>query len=105
MYVYIYLTQNLSVVKRILTYLNVTLNLKRILVDFEVAIHSAIANVWPEIEIKGCRFHLGQSWWRKIQEIGLSAEYKDRSSEVGKFLKYFLVCNFSTQMNRKCICV
>jgi len=52
----------------------VDLNVKRILVDFEIAIHSAITDVWPIIEIKDCRFHLGQSWWRKIQELGLSAE-------------------------------
>ncbi|CAC5387124.1 unnamed protein product [Mytilus coruscus] len=31
------------------------------------------------------RFHLGQNWWRRIQTIGLSTEYKERSSEVGKW--------------------
>jgi len=57
-------------------------------VDFEIAINTAITNVWPTIEIKGCRFQLGQSWWRKIQELGLFAEYKDQSSEISTFLKH-----------------
>jgi hypothetical protein len=30
--------------------------------DFEKAIHSAASFIWPESDIKGCRFHLGQSW-------------------------------------------
>ena len=41
------------------------LNLKflpqTIYVDFEEAIHYPILSVWPETNIKGCRFHLGQS--------------------------------------------
>ncbi|KAF0765682.1 MULE domain-containing protein, partial [Aphis craccivora] len=39
--------------------------------DFEWTIHLAILSVWPSITLKGCRFHLGQSWYRKIQSIGL----------------------------------
>jgi len=68
------------------------LNLKflpqTIYVDFEEAIHNSILSVWPEINIKGCRFHLGQSWWRKIQNLGLTNEYKS-DSELSKYLKYF----------------
>ena len=41
--------------------------------NFEIDIHSAIRGVFNgRFIIKGCRFHLGQSWWRKIQELGLS---------------------------------
>jgi len=32
--------------------------IKIIYVDFEVAIHNAINEVWPLSEIRGCRFHL-----------------------------------------------
>ena len=39
--------------------------------------------------IKDCRFHLGQSWWKKIKELELSAEYKNVNSEIGAFLKNF----------------
>ena len=31
--------------------------------DYEGAIHRAINIVWPKAEIKGCRFHLAQSWY------------------------------------------
>ncbi|KAL4123193.1 hypothetical protein QTP88_015416 [Uroleucon formosanum] len=37
-------------------------------------------------EIKGCRFHLGQSWWRKVQNLGLANEYKYKT-ETGLFLR------------------
>ncbi len=50
-------------------------------IDFEYAMHT----------ISCCRFHLGQSWWRKIQAVGLSVEYKDKSSEIGKWLTIFFL--------------
>jgi hypothetical protein len=44
-------------------------------IDFEYAMHSAILTKFPNSTISCCRFHLGQSWWRKIQAVGLSVEY------------------------------
>ena len=32
-------------------------------------------------------FHLGQSWWRKIQSLRLSKHYGKKDSEVSQFLK------------------
>ncbi|KAL4112342.1 hypothetical protein QTP88_016151 [Uroleucon formosanum] len=63
----------------------------QVFIDFEIAIHMAVESVWPTSQIRGCRFHLAQSWWRKIQNLGLSAIYKDTSSEneTGNFLKLF----------------
>lgn len=61
---------------------------KNITVDFELAIHKAIENVWPNTTIIGCRFHLTQSWWRNIQKCGLTSFYKDDSSEIGKWIRY-----------------
>ena len=58
-------------------------------VDFEYAMHSAILTKFPNSTISCCHFHLGQSWWRKIQAVGLSVEYKDKSSEIGKWLTHF----------------
>jgi hypothetical protein len=46
-------------------------------IDFECAMHSAILIKYPNSTISCCRFHWGQSWWRKIQAVGLSVEYKD----------------------------
>jgi hypothetical protein len=37
--------------------------------------HSAILAKFPNSTINCCRFHLGQSWWRRIQAVGLSVEY------------------------------
>jgi hypothetical protein len=39
--------------------------------DFEQAIHLAISEIFPKVIRKGCRFHLGQTKWRKIQSLGL----------------------------------
>lgn len=58
-----------------------------IVVDFEKAIHTAAKNIWPQIKIIGCRFHLSQAWWRHIQKFGLSKDYKE-GTEVGKWLGY-----------------
>jgi len=40
--------------------------------DFKTAIHSAVTTIWSGGEVKAFRFHLGQSWWRKILSFGLS---------------------------------
>jgi len=43
--------------------------------NFKTAIPTAVTTVWPSCEVKARRFHLGQSWWRKIQSLGLSKQY------------------------------
>ena len=44
--------------------------------DLETAIHDAVTTMRPCLEVKACRFHLGQSWWRKIQPLGLGNQYR-----------------------------
>jgi hypothetical protein len=44
-----------------------------------IAIHNAIKRTWQEGSILGCRFHLSQAWWRKMQELGLSQDYKSNN--------------------------
>lgn len=61
---------------------------KHVTIDFEKAIHKAVLNVWPSTEIRGCRFHLFQAWWRKIQNLGLSTQYSQKSSNLHKWLRY-----------------
>lgn len=60
---------------------------KAVIVDFELAIHKSLRVVWPNAHIIGCRFHLTQAWYRKIQSLGLSNEYKNNYSAKGKWLK------------------
>jgi hypothetical protein len=55
--------------------------------DFEAAIHNAVTTVWPGLKFKACRFHLGQSWWRKMQSLGLSKQFGKKDCEVSQFLK------------------
>jgi hypothetical protein len=50
--------------------LNITFSPKTVFADFEMGIHLALLKAWPSINLKGYRFHLAQSWWRKIQTIG-----------------------------------
>ena len=59
-------------------------------VDFEESMMKGIRSIFPATNIKYCRFHLGQAWWRKIQNLGLANEYKDSAnSEIGKGLTAF----------------
>jgi len=49
--------------------------------------HTVLNDVFPVASLKCCRFHLGQAWYRKMQNLGLSQDYKDSDSEIGKWLK------------------
>jgi len=69
-------------------------------VDFESSIHKAANIVWPLVKIQGCHFHLGQSWWCKIQELGLTSEYINKSSKVGSFIKYIFGLPYSMLLKR-----
>jgi hypothetical protein len=46
-----------------------------------------VTTAWPGCEVKACRFHLRQSWWRKIKSLGLSKQYGKKGSEVSQFVK------------------
>ena len=71
------------------TDLQLILNISCLHLDFEHATHNAARAIWPEIDIKGCQFHLSQSCWRKVQSLGLAAEYKNPESNVGNWIKSF----------------
>ena len=66
--------------------LGYTLKFDIITVDFERAMHKAIKEITPLSIIRGCRFHLGQSWFRKIQSLGLSSISKDSNNLQGRWL-------------------
>ena len=58
-------------------------------IDFEKAMHNSVRRNFRQANISCCCFHLGQSIWRKIQTIGFSAQYRDKDSEIGKWLTLF----------------
>nr|CAI5835530.1 unnamed protein product [Callosobruchus analis] len=64
-----------------------TLSPQEVVIDFEYGIHKSVCTIWPSAKIIGCRFHLSQPWYRKILQLGLSEEYKNSESIVGKYLK------------------
>ena len=51
----------------------------KILLDFEKAAINMFAEQYPASEIKGCYFHLCQSFNRKISEIGLKKVYENNA--------------------------
>ena len=42
---------------------------KTLRLDFEQAAHAAAKTTISGLILKGCLFHLKQSWWRKIQKL------------------------------------
>jgi hypothetical protein len=74
--------------------------------DFEIAIHNAVTTVWPGCEVKACRFHFGQSWWRKVQSLGLSKRYGKNNSEVKSVLEENIrTIVFTTGGSERLLCV
>ena len=73
---------------------NLNLRPEVVHLDFERAMHNAVSAFFPDTRIDFCRFHLGQCWCRKIQALGLSGLYKDKSTEEGKWLSKFFDISF-----------
>ena len=57
-----------------------------VMIDFEAAMWKALAAVLPDVQIKGCAFHLSQAVWRKVQELGLQKAYTD-DEDVHKIIR------------------
>ena len=49
---------------------------------------SSCGHVFPDAKIKACNFHVGQAWHRKLQQIGLAAEFQS-NSETSTCIKSF----------------
>lgn len=59
-----------------------------VIIDFELAIKKAIESVFAGTKIYGCSFHMGQSIWRKIQNIGLAEAYRNNNIIKNTLRKY-----------------
>jgi hypothetical protein len=57
--------------------LDLSFSAEMIMMDFKLTAVNSARSAFPNISIKGCLFHLNQSLWRKLQELGLSAQYRN----------------------------
>ena len=53
------------------------INPQNVIFDFELALIQAAELHFPGANLHGCYFHFAQCLWRKVQELGLSSDYKD----------------------------
>jgi hypothetical protein len=63
---------------------------KIIVVDFEKTLIEALYIVFKTSKITGCIFHFGQTCWRKLQSLKLSADYK-RNERLRVLLENYYV--------------
>ena len=56
--------------------LNPELSPSSVMIDFEVASKNALQEVFPDVRIQGCFYHLSQAIYRKVQSTGLQQEYQ-----------------------------
>ena len=72
-------------------------NPRYLLVDFEKAAINTFAEVWPRTYIKGCFFHLSQSVYRKVQDLGLKTIYSNNTEPALAYLpSQFVLTAFET---------
>lgn len=57
-----------------------TIKPERVTVDFELAAINAVKKLFVGASVHGCFFHLGQNFWKKIQEVGLQLRYGNDAS-------------------------
>lgn len=91
--------------KDVLTYTTILEQLKlrapqlkpnHVMVDFELAAIHGVSNEFSETEVHGCFFHFQQCIWRKIQEVGLQAQY-GRDPEFALRMRYLAALAFVPQ--------
>lgn len=59
--------------------LDYILNPGTLILDFEVAIHGRPQEIFPaQLKIIGCHYLLARSSWSKIQQVGMTQEYKKK---------------------------
>ena len=54
---------------------------------YEIVMINTFKYSFPSCKIKGCLLHIGQSWWRRIQRLGLAPLYRQKDSLEGEWLR------------------
>jgi len=70
------------------------LHIKKIHLDFEKAAHNAVLKVFQNCLISGCRFHLSQAWFRRIQSDKELYKHYMEKTDVYKWLQSFFRLSF-----------
>ena len=60
--------------------------------DFETAIKNALILVFPNIDVRGCRFHFGQAVMKKLKSVGLQTDYLNTPAVKKWGKKYVALC-------------
>jgi hypothetical protein len=63
----------------------------KIMSDFEVAIINACRDVFPQVPVSACYFHLGQIVYQRIQDAGLQVQYRDPDDPMIKRYTHMLL--------------
>jgi hypothetical protein len=50
---------------------------RSVMTDFEIGEVEAFAEVFPEVEVSACLFHLAQSFLRRLKKLGLQRRFKE----------------------------
>jgi hypothetical protein len=64
----------------------VGINLNKFVLDLLISMHQAINIIFSITHIWGCRFHLSQAWYHKIQSLGFAQEFNFANDELEKWL-------------------
>jgi hypothetical protein len=64
-----------------------------VICDFEKAVRTALTREVRTPRIRGCYFHVKQSLWRKVQELGLVPAYKNQR-RVEKIIRRVMAIGF-----------
>ena len=57
-------------------------NPRSVLCDYEIGLHNAVTNKWPNTTLRGCHFHYTQALWRHLQRVDLVPEYQVENSPI-----------------------
>lgn len=74
------------------------LNPLKVVSHFEASIQKA-CRFWASANFVGCGFHLTQICYRKIQKLGLTAEFRDENSTIGAYLRIHFGIQFLNQLD------
>ena len=67
----------LTLIKENLSNMGLKISASYSMSDFELNIRSAIKEVFPGINLRGCHFHMGQALWNRVVNSGLKSDYSN----------------------------